>query len=92
MLTWIFLFPVVLSALIAAVLISCHKYEDGLFGRISLGGIALAGLFIALHVLEGGAQYDVDLDVLLFVWASTIFLVRHALRFVWFTRSKEALG
>lgn len=86
MTTWALLIPTLICGLISVLFIFCQRYDDGLLGRISLGGIGAGSLFILIHVLVGEERYSVDLEILLFVWATAAFMLRHAVRWAWFTR------
>lgn len=69
-----------------AVLVFHREYEDGLFGRLGLGLIALgaAGRFLGLLdlILSGEAEIRFS-NIALFVWIGlAIFLARHLYRFL----------
>lgn len=71
---------------IAGFLAWCEKYEDGLTGRIALGGIAAACVIILIGHFRGVVNYDyIPPEMTLLLACIAWFLIRHAYRFARYT-------
>lgn len=75
-----------LIGVIAAILIAHCRYEDGLIGRIALGGVVLAAVMICVSEIDG-AYYDAPDEMLLLLAGVTAFMVRHLYRFLRYTHT-----
>ena len=76
----------VIIAVLAVYLVVHERYEDGVVGRIALGGLALSGMIVLIAELGGFAVYRYTPEVTLFLWAACGFFCRHVYRFIMYTR------
>lgn len=58
------------------------KYEDGLFGRIWLGGIVVMCVIILVGEWRGLVRYEFSLEIVCFIFFVAFFFVRHCYRFI----------
>ena len=75
-----------LQAVIAAVLIVHEDYEDGLVGRIALGGVILAGVVVVLSEIHD-ARYTAPPELVLLLVSNSLFMSRHLFRFLRWNRN-----
>lgn len=75
------LIPIWLIAACALFLALHDGYEDGLCGRIALGGIVLAATMVTLTYAGGWARYSFSSEIVLLLWSVATFIVRHVYRF-----------
>ncbi len=78
--------------LLSAFLILYKRYPDGFTGRVSLGGLFISGLVVQLAEFVDPARYfGAPLEIKLMIASMIIFLARHVIRVIWFTRHDEVL-
>ena len=73
--------------LAAGILVWHEQYEDGLFGRIALGGVFIAGLVVVLSELFADIHYSAPLELNLMAVSITLFMSRHVYRFLRYIRT-----
>lgn len=84
----LFIAAIAVIALIAGFLAWCEKYEDGLTGRIALGGIAVACVIIIIGHHRRVVSYEfIPPEITLLLACIAWFLARHAYRFIRYTFS-----
>ena len=71
---------------VAFFLAAHDMYEDGLFGKIFLGGMVLFGTIIIGVQLDGTYNYQFSWDVSIFLACIALFALRHAYRFMRWVR------
>lgn len=74
----------ILFGLIAAVsvwLVWHDNYEDGLFGRLALGGMAFSSGVLVLLIYHEAFIYDLAPAAGVFAASVALFMLRHAYRF-----------
>lgn len=76
----IFLFDCALLVVVPCWFIVNSVYQDGVFGRTALCGIAFAAATFLMEAVNGEAAY-VSPQMLLLVSAFAVFMVWHLLRF-----------
>lgn len=65
------------------VLLAVHpRYPDGLFGRAALGVIVMVCVVMVIGEARGRVSYDLDDGPFAMLAAVTVFLYRHAYRFL----------
>lgn len=75
------LIPIILIGLLAMFLVLHEQYEDGLVGRIALGGIVLAVVITILSEFGDWARYHFSPEMSLLLWCLCAFFARHCYRF-----------
>ena len=77
-------------AAICVVLVAHPQYEDGLFGRLALGLIALSELSVFWDSAIDGSHYGSVLPTTLAIQLGVLlFFVRHLYRFQKWLKSRE---
>lgn len=88
----LFIAAILITGVIAGFLAWSEKYEDGLTGRIALGGMTAAAVIIVIGHLRSVVAYDyIPPEGVLFVVCNAWFLMRHCYRFIrWTLQGKFA--
>lgn len=87
---WIFVLACTVLAVLPWVFIYHRVYDDGLLGRLALGGVSMVACIIVLVSAFSDRVYDAGWESALLTVAFTIFLCWHLGRF--HTRAMRARG
>ena len=73
----------------AGILVWHDQYEDGLIGRIALGGVCIAGLVVTLAEVFDSVRYTAPLEFKIMAVSIALFMLRHVYRFLRYVRTGQ---
>lgn len=77
----IFMACMVALVIVPMIFVWHRIYEDGVFGRIGLSGIAFSASTYLLEWLWADSEYEMSWQLVLLVISFTLFLCWHLIRF-----------
>ena len=73
----------------AGILVWHEQYEDGLLGRVALGGVFIAGLVVTLVEMFTSASYTGPLELKIMAVSVALFMLRHVYRFLRYVKTGQ---